>query len=130
MKKYSIVIALLSLSLALFGCSKNANLAKSESSTSSAIWETGQIADNNGNSVICYMKDSEGMKLCTFNYYVKNVSKLPQTFDGDAFAESIDGKIFRSTVVGNGSGQLNPGERSIRSPEFKLPVGTTYNQCI
>lgn len=117
------------------GCSSNSetnaiNSQESSSansdSNSSSTWETGQIQDSDGYSVICSSKLDDGTKLCKFNYYVKNISKIPQSFDGDAFAESSDGTIYKNfSNSTSGAGELNPGEVSNRGPEFYLPVGVT-----
>lgn len=98
------------------------------------IWETADVSVKdhffNGSPLNCFGLE---VSYCRFAYYIKNISKLPQSFDGLTFLVAEDGSIYQAEAEGliNESGSaisdryqnFNPGEKAFREAAFNLPKG-------
>ena len=107
--------------------------ANSESDSSQAIFSTGpeKDLDSEGHSVLCgELGGGSDLISCMFSYYVRNTSNVPQEFDGDLFALTSDGKVFKadSEIPRYSHDQLNPSERKSRLGKFLFPKGTVVKE--
>ena len=94
------------------------------SSQSQQVFETSLDKNSEGYAVTCYPARN-GSKYCTIDYSVKNISNIPQDFDGDEFVLTGEGKVYQATrSIGSPYWKLNPDEVRHRSSSFELPVGT------